>query len=72
MAGRKRPDWRRARTIGAWILLVGSIIGWPVSAVLWAQDEPPFVLGLSWLAIILTAADLLATSQVHEEQADAG
>jgi hypothetical protein len=25
------------------------------------------VLGLSWLAIILTSADLLATSQVHEE-----
>jgi hypothetical protein len=61
---------RRLRTIGAWFFLVGSCIGWPVSAVTWARDEPRFVLGLSWLAIILTSADLLSTSQVHEEQAD--
>jgi hypothetical protein len=60
--------FRRARTIGAWVLLVGSIIGWPVSAVWWARDEPQFVLGLSWLAIILTSLDLVSTSQVHEEQ----
>lgn len=36
----------------------------------WAKDEPPFVLSLSWLAIVLTAWDILTTSQVHEEQAD--
>lgn len=60
--------FRRARTIGAWILLVASIIGWPVSALTLAKDEPQFVLGLSWLAITLTCADLLSTSQVHEEQ----
>lgn len=35
-----------------------------------AKDEPPFVLGLSWLAIILTAWDILTTSQVHEEQGE--
>lgn len=60
---------RRARTIAAWCLLVGSIIGWPVTQLTIAKDEPPFTLGLSWLAIILTASDLLSTSQVHEEQA---
>lgn len=60
---------RRARTIAAWILLVGSIIGWPVSAFTWAKGEPQFVLGLSWLAIVLTSADLLSTSQVREDQA---
>lgn len=43
------------------------MIGWPVSALTWASHEPPFVLGLSWLAIILTCCDLLTTSQVHEE-----
>lgn len=59
---------RRARTIGAWVLLVGSIVGWPVTALTVAKGEPPFVLGLSWLAIILTSADLLSTSQVHEDQ----
>ncbi len=59
---------RRARTIAAWCLLVGSIIGWPVSQLTIAKGEPPFTLALSWLAIILTSADLLSTSQVHEEQ----
>lgn len=60
---------RRARTVIAWVLLVGSVVGWPLSAFTWARNEPPFVLGLSWLAIILTSADLLSTSQVREDQA---
>jgi uncharacterized membrane protein YfcA len=59
---------RRARVILAWILLSGSIIGWPLSVLTVARDEPPFILGLSWLAIILAAAELLTSSQVHEEQ----
>lgn len=59
--------WRRARTILAWALLIGSLIGWPVSALWLAKSEPPFVLALSWLAITLTALDLLTSSQVHEE-----
>lgn len=49
-------------------LLVGAIIGWPLSALTVAKDEPPFILGLSWLAIILTAADFLKTSRVHKDQ----
>jgi hypothetical protein len=61
---------RRARTVASWVLLIGSIIGWPLSQLTIARDEPPFTLGLSWLAIILTAADLLSTSQVHEEQGE--
>lgn len=52
----------------AWSLLVGSLIGWPVSALTWASDEPQFILGLSWLAITLTAMDLLKTSRVHRDQ----
>lgn len=59
---------RRARTIVAWVLLVGSMTGWPVSAVTVARDEPVFILGLSWLAIIVSSAELLTASQVHEEQ----
>jgi hypothetical protein len=54
----------------AWVLLVGTLIGWPVSALTWAKDEPPFILGLSWFAITLTAADLLKTSRVHRDQDD--
>ncbi|MEV4384398.1 hypothetical protein AB0J68_01515 [Micromonospora sp. NPDC049580] len=59
---------QRAEVALAWVLLVGSLIGWPLSAKWWARDEPPFVLGLSWLAITLTALDLLKTSRVHRDQ----
>jgi ribose/xylose/arabinose/galactoside ABC-type transport system permease subunit len=62
------PRMRRARTITAWILLTGSTIGWPISMLTWARAEPPFVLSLSWLAIIIGAAELLTSSQVHEDQ----
>ena len=64
------PKMRRARTIAAWTLLAGSVIGWPISALWWARDEPQFVLGLSFLAIIIGAAELLTASQVHEEQGE--
>lgn len=59
---------RRARIIIAWALLVAATIGWPLSMLTVAKDEPPFTLSLSWLAIILAAAELLTSSQVHEEQ----
>ncbi len=72
---RRNPDegpvrmvLRRARVVFAYVLLAGSLIGWPVSMLTVARDEPPFTLALSWLAIILTALDLLTSSQVHEEQ----
>lgn len=58
---------RRARVIICWVLLVGAIIGWPLSQLTIARHEPPFTLGLSWLAIILTSADWLTSSQVHQE-----
>jgi hypothetical protein len=50
---------RRARTVAAWALFTGSIIGWPPQVALkltLARDEPQFVLA----------------SQVHEEQGDDG
>ncbi len=59
---------RPGRVRFAVVLLVVSILGWPVSAVTIARDEPPTVLGLSWMAIALTALDVLFTSQVHEKQ----
>lgn len=59
---------RRARVILAWVLLLGASAGWPLAALWLAKDEPPFVLGLSFLAIIIEAGSLLTASQVHEEQ----
>ena len=61
---------KRARTIAAWILLVGSLVGWPASALTVAKDEPAFILGLSWLAILIGAAELLTGSQIRENQDD--
>lgn len=60
----------RAEVILAWVLLVGSLLGWPLSAFTWAKHEPQFILGLSWLAITLTALDLLKTSRVHRDQTE--
>jgi hypothetical protein len=63
-------NWQRARTITAWILLGGSLIGWPVSMVTFAKGEPPSVLSLSWMAIVIEAGSLLTASQVREKQED--
>jgi hypothetical protein len=48
-----RIDWKRVRTVAAWVLLAGSLVGWPVSMLTWARHEPPFILSLSWLAIVI-------------------
>jgi hypothetical protein len=55
----------RNRRAGAAVLLVLSLVFWPISAVTWAKDEPQFILGLSWLALTLTALDILATTDVR-------
>lgn len=60
----------RARVYIAWALLIGSIIGWPLAALTVARDEPQFVLGLSFLAIIIESGTLLTASQVHRDQED--
>lgn len=60
--------WLRLRYYGAIVLLFGSLIGWPVSALTVAKSEPPFILGLSWIAITLTAADLCSTLGVRLRQ----
>jgi uncharacterized membrane protein YfcA len=59
---------KRLAVLLAWGLLIGSLIGWPVSAMTIARDEPQFILGLSWLAIALTALDFVQTSRVHRDQ----
>jgi hypothetical protein len=35
----------------AWIIILGSLIGWPVSAFTVAKGEPPILLAISWLAL---------------------
>lgn len=59
------PRWRRR---AAFVLIGITLIGWPLSAFTWAANEPQFILGLSWLAITLTAVDVAATTDVRAEQ----
>jgi hypothetical protein len=61
---------RRLRVIAAWVLILGTLAGWPISLFTLAKDEPPFVLSLSWMAILIEGVTLLTTSQVHEEQGE--
>jgi hypothetical protein len=58
------PRWRRRVAL---TLLVASLIGWPLSAFTFARGEPQFILGLSWLAITLTCADIASTTDVRVE-----
>ena len=56
------PKWRLRM---AWIVVVASITGCPLSTFTRASAEPQFVLGSSWLAITLTALDIRPQSSAH-------
>jgi len=63
----KTQQWynsRRARLVIAWTLFVASLLGWPLSV--WLTDEPPFILSLSWLALTITAWDVICTSELKD------
>lgn len=59
---------KKAELLLAYTLLGVCVVGWPTSALTVARDEPQFILGLSWFALILTALDLIKTSKVHKDQ----
>jgi hypothetical protein len=67
VTGWRHPKWRIR---GATILLAVSTIAWPLTQLTIARDEPPFVLGLSWFAIVLTALNILVTTDVRDQQDD--
>jgi hypothetical protein len=64
------PFSPRTRAVVARWLAIVAVVAWPVTQFTIARDEPPFVLGLSWFAIILTLADLAATTDVREREED--
>lgn len=51
-----------------WILLVASLVLWPISMFTFASEEPPVVLSLSWFAVTLTAATGLVAAYVKKDQ----
>lgn len=56
------------------VLFFASIAGWPISALTFASDEPQTVLGLSWLAITITALDVMINTYalLKLEEGDSG
>ncbi len=52
------------RVKSALALLIIATIAWPITAFTVFKDEPQGILGLSYLAIILTALDILSTQEV--------
>jgi hypothetical protein len=60
----------RLRKRAAMVILVVSIIGWPLSALTFLKHEQQGVLALSWIAITLTAADIVSTTDVRTQQDD--
>lgn len=59
-----------ARRAFGWSLVIISVIGWPLTALTVFSEEPQGILGLSWLAILLTAVDILLTAEVHDQGTD--
>lgn len=51
----------------AWFLLVASLVNIPLSIFWYANTEPPVILVLSWLAITITAYDIIMTSRVKDD-----
>lgn len=52
------------------IIFFGCLILWPVSQFTFARHEPPTILGLSWGAMILTALDIMASTDIRKELED--
>jgi hypothetical protein len=59
------PRWR---VRAAWALLVACVVGAVVSPFTWARSEPVTVLLLSWAALVMTAIDIIQTTDVRSTQ----
>lgn len=58
-----------ATIVLSWFMLLASIIGWPVTSVTVFRTEPQGILGLSWVALIISAGNTLLTAYT-KRQAD--
>jgi hypothetical protein len=62
----------KVRVWAAWALVAACLIGWPLSAFTFARNEPQFILALSWIAILVTALDVVSTQDVRSKQEGEG
>ena len=56
-----------AYTTFSWVLLLGCVVGWPLSQLSFAKHEPATILALSWGAMVVAALGNLATVYVFRE-----
>lgn len=47
-------------------IIISSVIGWPVTAMTIAKDEPFIILSISWLALIYAGYSALVSSQADK------
>ena len=52
----------------AWANLWLSLLGMPLT--LWLTSEPPFILGLSWYAVTVTALGHISAARANQEIVD--
>lgn len=69
---RLRDPERRVK--GAWRLLAFALVGWPATHILMLVTSPPentwvfhVLLAISWMALVFTALNILATTDVRRE-----
>lgn len=66
-------SWPSRDTVTRWfiwlnaVILVLCLLGWPLSQLTFARHEPPFILGLSWMALILSSWGNLLTATVKSD-----
>jgi hypothetical protein len=60
----------KALIIVGWMTFIGPLVLWPITSLTVFRGEPQGVLGLSWLAIILSGATLLlqAVTKRHVDE----
>ena len=66
----KFESWMRDTRVQkgmAYLFFFGGLISWPVSILTWAAEEPPFVLSLSWLALIISGYTTIVAVQVNDK-----
>lgn len=54
----------------SWFIIISSIIGWPLSALTVAKDEPLVILSISWLALIYSGYSALVAAQADKHIQD--
>lgn len=56
----------RGQIAFSWFIILSSIVGWPLSALTVAKDEPFVILSISWLALIYSGYSALVAAQADK------